>query len=68
MGLADGSVRRARDCSSSHGARPTEEDLMFELYDSEELLGTEAGEIAESSPLHSSAYEELVDVSCCGQT
>ncbi len=34
---------------------------MFELYDSEELLGTEAGEIAESSPLHSSAYEELVD-------
>ncbi len=43
------------------GPVPLEEDLMFELYDSEELLGTEAGEIAESSPLHSSAYEELVD-------
>ncbi len=37
---------------------------MFELSDSEELdvLGTEAGEIAENSPLHSPACEELVDV------
>ncbi len=42
-----------------------EEDPMFELSDSEELLDVlsiEAGEIAESSPLHSHAHEELVDV------
>ncbi len=41
-----------------------EEDPMFELSDSEELdvLSTEAGDIAESSPLHSPAYEELVEV------
>ncbi len=42
-------------------------DLIFELSDSEELdvLSTEAGEIAESSPLHSLTYEELVDVLSC---
>ncbi len=41
-----------------------EENPMFELSDSEELdvLSIEAGEIAESSPLHSHAHEELVDV------
>ncbi len=41
-----------------------EEDPMFELSDSEELdvLSIEAGEIAESSPLHSHVHEELVDV------
>ncbi len=44
-----------------------EEDPMFEQSDSEELdmLGTEAGEIAESSPLHSPACEERVDVLSC---
>ncbi len=37
---------------------------MFELSDSEELdvLSTEVGETAESSPLHSPTYEKLVDV------
>lgn len=37
---------------------------MFELSDSEKLdiLSIEAGEIAESSPLHSPAHEELVEV------
>ncbi len=41
-----------------------EENPMFELSDSEELdvLSIEAGEFAESSPLHSHAHEELVDV------
>ncbi len=36
---------------------------MFELSDSEELdlLSIENGKIAESSPLHSHAHEELVD-------
>ncbi len=42
-------------------------DPIFELSDSEELdvLSTEAGELAESSPLHSPTYEELVDVLSC---
>ncbi len=41
-----------------------EEDPMFELSDSEELdvLSFEAGEIAGTSPPHSPAFEELVDV------
>ncbi len=40
------------------------ENQIFEQSDYEELevLSTEAGEIAESSLLHSPAYEELVDV------
>ncbi|KAK2874658.1 hypothetical protein Q8A67_021811 [Cirrhinus molitorella] len=44
-----------------------EEDVVFQLYDSEELdmLSIDVGELPENSPLHSHVQEELVDVLAC---
>ncbi|KAK2874659.1 hypothetical protein Q8A67_021812 [Cirrhinus molitorella] len=61
------SVPRPKEARLAVSSAREEEDVVFQLYDSEELdmLSIDVGELPENSPLHSHVQEELVDVLAC---